>query len=106
MWTLKNISLTKPRTWKVVQLIFFYQHLRSKSPIKSVKYLLKLVVDGLVLHDPDPRHLLEHLLPGERLQAVDLQLGVPEVLQRLRRLVDLLKYQNNFFRRFMPNYSL
>ena len=54
--------------------------MRSKSPIESVKYLLKLVVDGLVLHDPDPRHLLEHLLPGERLQAVDLQLRVPEVL--------------------------
>ena len=64
--------------------------MRSKSPIESVKYLLKLVVDGLVLHDPDPRHLLEHLLPGERLQTVDLQLRVPEVLQRLWRLVDLV----------------
>ena len=93
-------------TVKSLYISNFYQHMRSKSPIESVKYLLKLVVDGLVLHDPDPRHLLEHLLPGERLQAVDLQLRVPEVLQRLRRLVDLLKYQNSFFLRFMPNCSL
>ena len=80
--------------------------MRSKSPIESVKYLLKLVVDGLVLHDPDPRHLLEHLLPGERLQAVDLQLRVPEVLQRLRRLVDLLKYQNCFFKVYAKLFSI
>ena len=80
--------------------------MRSKSPIESVKYLLKLVVDGLVLHDPDPRHLLEHLLPGERLQAVDLQLRVPEVFQCLRRLVDLLKYQNSFFKVYAKLFSI
>ena len=69
----------------------------SSSHKSNVDASLKLVVDSLVLHDPDPRHLLEHFLPRERLQAVDLQLRVPEVLQRLRRLVDLLKYQNKFF---------
>ena len=52
--------------------------------IKSnVDASLKLVVDSLVLHDPDPRHLLEHLLPRERLQAVDLKLWIPEILEGL-----------------------
>ena len=52
--------------------------------------LPQLVVDGLVLHDSHPGHLLEDSLSAEGLQAVDLQLGVPEILEVLRRLVDLL----------------
>ena len=57
----------------------------------NVNVSLELVVDRLVLHDPDPRHLLEHLLPRERLQAIDLQLWIPEILEGFRRLVHLLK---------------
>jgi hypothetical protein len=53
--------------------------------------LPQLVVDGLVLPDTDPRHLLEYPLAPEYLQAVDLQLRVPNVLQALRGLVHLLQ---------------
>ena len=52
-------------------------------PKSNVDASLKLVVDSLVLHDPDPRHLLEHFLPRERLQAIDLQLWIPEILESL-----------------------
>ena len=51
----------------------------------------QFVVDGLVLHDSNPRHLLEHPLAAESLKAVDLELGIPDVLQALGRYVDLLK---------------
>ena len=52
--------------------------------------LPQLVVDSLVLHHSHPGHLLEDSLSAEGLQAVDLQLWVPEILEVLRRLVDLL----------------
>ena len=52
--------------------------------------LPQLVVDGLVLSYPDPRHLFEHALPPEPLEAVDLELRVPDVLEALWRLVDFL----------------
>ena len=55
----------------------------SSSQKSNVDASLKLVVDSLVLHDPDPRHLLEHFLPRERLQAIDLQLWIPEILESL-----------------------
>ena len=53
----------------------------------------QLVVDGLVLPDANPGHLLEHPLSPKDLQAVDLQLRVPDVLQALRRLIHLLQVQ-------------
>ena len=52
---------------------------------------LQLVIDGFVLPNPHPRHLLEHPLSVKRFEAVDLQLRVPNVFERLRRLVDLQK---------------
>ena len=52
--------------------------------------LPQFVGDGLVPVDPHPRHLLEHALPPEGVQPVDLQLGVPDVLQDVGRLVHLL----------------
>ena len=64
------------------------------STIRTViqpRSLPQFVVDGLVLHDSDPRHLLEHPLPAEPLEPVDLQLGIPDVLQALRGYVDLLQ---------------
>ena len=50
----------------------------------------ELVGDCLVLVDPDAGHLLEHSLSAERVQAVDLELWIPNILENLRRLVDLL----------------
>ena len=50
----------------------------------------QLVGDCLVLVDPHSGHLLEDPLPAEGVQAVDLQLRVPDVLQNLGRLVDFL----------------
>ena len=58
-------------------------HLYWKLLLVNVNASLELVVDSLVLHDPDPRHLLEHFLPRERLQAIDLQLWIPEILESL-----------------------
>ncbi len=55
--------------------------------------LPQLVVDSLVLPDANPGHLLEYPLAPEYLQAVDLQLRVPDVLQALRGLVYLLNNQ-------------
>ena len=52
--------------------------------------LPQFVCDGLVPVDPHPRHLLEHALPPEGVQPVDLQLRVPDVLQNVGRLVNLL----------------
>jgi hypothetical protein len=54
-------------------------------------YAPQLVVDGLVLPDANPRHLLEDPLAAEYLKAVDFQLRVPDVLQALWGLVHLLK---------------
>ena len=51
----------------------------------------QFVCDGLVPVDPHPRHLLEHALPPEGVQPVDLQLRVPDILQDLRRFIDLLQ---------------
>ena len=53
--------------------------------------LPQLVVDGLVEPDAHAGHLLEHPLPPEALQPVDLQLRVPDVLQALGRDVYLLE---------------
>ncbi len=53
----------------------------------------ELVVNGLVLPDPDSRHLLEHPLPAEALQPVDLQLRIPHVAQALGGDVHLLATQ-------------
>ena len=44
----------------------------------------ELVVDCLVLPQSHARHLLEHPLTAERLEAVDLQLRVPDVLGQVR----------------------
>lgn len=54
-----------------------------KAPLnpENVNASLELVVDRLVLHDPDAGHLLKHLLSRERLQAIDLELWIPEVLE-------------------------
>ena len=38
----------------------------------------EFIVDGFVPSDPDSRHLLQDPLPPELLQAVDLQLRIPE----------------------------
>ena len=51
----------------------------------------ELVGDCLVLVDPHSGHLLEDPLPAEGVQAVDLQLRVPDVLEGFRGLVDLLE---------------
>ena len=65
------------------------------SPTKYIcLYLPELVVDCLVLPDPNPGHLLENPLPPEELEAVDLQLGVPDVLEAVWGLVHLLN--NNY----------
>ena len=48
-------------------------------------------MDGLVESDAHARHLLEHPLPPEALQAVDFQLRVPDVLKALGGDVDFLK---------------
>ena len=53
--------------------------------------LPQLVVDCLVLPHPHSRHLLQHSLPPEGLQAVDLQLWIPQIFQGLRALVNLLE---------------
>ena len=47
--------------------------------------------DCLVLVDPHSGHLLEDSLSSEGVQAVDLQLGIPNVFQCFRRLVHLLR---------------
>ena len=52
-----------------------------KAPLVNINASLELVVDRLVLHDPDAGHLLEHLLSRERLQAIDLKLWIPEILE-------------------------
>ena len=39
----------------------------------------ELVRDGLVLVDPHPGHLLQHSLSTKRVEAVDLQLWIPDV---------------------------
>ena len=46
---------------------------------------------SLVPVDSNPRHLLEDSLSAEGVQAVDLQLRVPDILQDLRRFIDLLQ---------------
>ena len=56
-----------------------------------LRSLPQLVVDGLVESDAHARHLLEHPLPPEALQAVDFQLRVPDVLKALGGDVDFLK---------------
>ena len=38
----------------------------------------EFIVDGFVPSDPDSRHLLQDPLSSELLQAVDLQLRIPE----------------------------
>ena len=60
-------------------------------PLLILSSLPQLVVDGLVEPDAHAGHLLEHPLPPEALQAVDLQLRVPDVLQALGGHVDLLQ---------------
>ena len=53
--------------------------------------LLQLIVDCLVLHYPHSRHFLQNLLSSESLQAIDLELRIPEVFQGLWRFIDLLE---------------
>ena len=57
---------------------------------EKVPAVPQFICDGLVPVDSNPRHLLEDSLSAEGFQAVDLQLRVPEVLEVLRGLVDLL----------------
>ena len=50
----------------------------------------ELVSDRLVLVDPHPGHFLQHSLPAKGVEAVDLQLWIPDVFQNFRRLVHFL----------------
>ena len=57
---------------------------------EKVPAVPQFICDGLVPVDSNPRHLLEDSLSAEGVQAVDLQLRVPDVLQNLGRLVHFL----------------
>ena len=67
-----------------------WQLSRSKPSVSDGLGSPELVVDCLVLSHPHSGHLLQYSLPAEGLQTVNLQLRVPEILQGLRALVDLL----------------
>ena len=74
-----NVSLTASNlelTGMIVQRIVIKHH-----PAGNGHSDPQLVVDRLVLHDPDAGHLLKHLLSRERLQAIDLKLWIPEILE-------------------------
>ena len=58
---------------------------------EKVPAVPQFICDGLVPVDSNPRHLLEDSLSAEGVQAVDLQLRVPDILQDLRRFIDLLQ---------------
>ena len=51
----------------------------------------ELVGDCLVLVDPHSGHLLQHSLSAKCVEAVDLQLWIPDVFQNFRRLVHFLE---------------
>ena len=57
---------------------------------EKVPAVPQFICDGFVPVDSNPRHLLEDSLSAEGVQAVDLQLRVPDVLQNLGRLVHFL----------------
>ena len=48
---------------------------------------------GLIFDHPDSRHFFEHPLAAEGVESVYFQFGVPDVLQKLRRLVHLLQIE-------------
>ena len=54
----------------------------------------ELVGDCLVLVDPHSGHLLQHSLSAKCVEAVDLQLWIPDVFQNFRRLVHFLEIGN------------
>ena len=58
---------------------------------EKVPAVPQFICDVLVPVDSNPRHLLEDSLSAEGVQAVDLQLRVPDILQDLRRFIDLLQ---------------
>ena len=58
--------------------------------VEIVPAVPQFICDSLVPVDSHPGHLLEDSLSPKGVQAVDLKLRVPDILQDLRRLINLL----------------